>query len=40
MLILLEGLACMPAFLSTKELISNAKDLLALRGREYYSTVE
>jgi len=36
MLSLLEGLSCMPAFLSTKELISNATDLLALRGRVYY----
>jgi len=31
-----KGFNLQARFLSTKELISNAKDLLALRGRVYY----
>jgi len=36
MLSLLKGFSLCVRFLSTKELISNAKDLLALRGRVCY----
>jgi len=40
MLSLLKGFNLHARFLSTQELISNAKNLLALRGRVYYLSIK